>query len=251
MKSYLQNHICSAGEKCDFINQSLELRLEEYSRLGAVPHCCFSELSHQQVIVAGAPQTDEGLILYASACAFFEDSAGSTSHSHVCLTHFFAHLTDRPAIILRGRGGLSVRISPLEAAKLIDQTLNSAMAIDQSRSENIEVEDGQPMIFSTPDPELPGEFINYLQAVFNPITDVAEVFVFEASREGDIDANLVVGVVLARALSRHESDRLSFLLLEGVEQHLAEREVIDFMVIEDDQLREIVASVSPEINLAR
>ncbi len=251
MKSYLQNHICSAGEKCDFINQSLEIRIEEYSRLGAVPHCCFSELSHQHVIVAAAPQENDELILYASALAFFEDFASSTSHSHVCLTHFFASLSDRPAIILRGRGNLSVRISTFEAAKLIEQTISSTKAIDQERSEDLEVEDGQSMIFSTPDPELPGEFINYLQTVFNPITDVAEVFVFETSREGDSNTNLVVGVVLARSLSRHESDQFSFLLLEGVEQYLAEREVIDFMVIEDSQLREIVASVSPEISLTR
>ncbi len=251
MKSYLQNHICSAGEKCDFINQSLEIRLEEYRRLGAVPHCCFSELSHQHVIVAVAPQANEELTLYASACAFFEDFVSSTSHSHVCLTHFFASLTDRPALVLRGRGDLSVRIPPLESAKLIEQTLNSTKAMDEDRSEDLEVEDGQSMIFSTPDPELPGGFIDYLQAVFNPITDVAEVFVFESSREGDANTNLVVGVVLARSLSRHESDKFSFLLLEGVEQYLAEREVIDFMVIEDSQLREIVASVSPEINLTR
>lgn len=252
MKNYLQTHLCPVDDTCEFSNQSLESMLEEYQRLGAIPHCCFSEISKQQVI-AVIDSAAEKLQLFASATALFEIFPDCEKHAHVNMSHLFTQLGNRrPEIHLYGRAGVVLAISRAESGKLIEQALSAVAQNDKTHSEDFQVEDGQAMIFSTPDPEIPGDFVDYLSAVFAPIHDVSEVYVFETSRDGDSSpANLVIGVVLARKMSRHESDRFSFLLLEGVEKHLEDREALDFMVIEDAELKAIVASVSPVITLKR
>jgi len=115
----------------------------------------------------------------------------------------------------------------------------------------IEIDEGEPMIFSTPDPEIPAGFIEFLSAVFSPIDEVAAVYLFDASKADGKDGTLVIGIDPARTLAALEVDRLSFLVLEGVEEYIHDREVLDFMVIDNDELRQIVVSVSPKIGLDR
>lgn len=120
-----------------------------------------------------------------------------------------------------------------------------------SAAEEIEIPAGQEFIFATPDPEIPQEFVDYLAGVFAPLAEVAAVYVFSMTRPEQSGENLVVGVLPARAVSREEGDRLSFLILEGVEKYLEDREQLDFLVIDDMELAEIASSVSPQINLGR
>lgn len=116
---------------------------------------------------------------------------------------------------------------------------------------NVEIEEGEQIIFSSPDPEVPAGFIEFLGTVFSPLEEVAAVYLFDTTKAGDKEPTLVIGVEPARPLAGLEVDRLSFLVLDGVEAHIHDREVLDFMVIDNDELRQIVASVSPKVSLVR
>jgi dephospho-CoA kinase len=116
---------------------------------------------------------------------------------------------------------------------------------------DIEIEEGEQMIFSSPDPEIPAAFIEFLATVFAPLEEIAAVYLFDTRRAVDQEPTLVIGLDPSRPLAGLEVDRLSFLILDGVEAHLHDREVLDFIVIDNDELRRIVASVSPQVNLNR
>ncbi|MBU1107938.1 MAG: dephospho-CoA kinase [Candidatus Riflebacteria bacterium] len=115
----------------------------------------------------------------------------------------------------------------------------------------VEIAEGESLVFSTPDPEIPAGFIKFLSTVFSPLEEVAAVYLFDTSKAGDTSGNLVIGIEPTRTLAGLEVDRLSFLVLEGVEEYIHDREVLDFMVIDNDELRQIVLSVSPEVRLVR
>ncbi len=116
---------------------------------------------------------------------------------------------------------------------------------------DVEIEEGEQMIFSSPDPEVPAAFLEFLGTVFSPLEEIAAVYLFDSCKAGEQESTLVIGLEPARPLAGLEVDRLSFLVLEGVEAHIHDREVLDFMVIENEELRQIVASVSPKISLNR
>lgn len=116
---------------------------------------------------------------------------------------------------------------------------------------DVEIKEGEQVIFSSPDPEVPASFIEFLGTVFSPLEEVAAVYLFNTAKAGDKDATLVIGIEPARPLASLEVDRLSFLVIEGVEEHIHDREVLDFTVIDNDELRQIVASVSPKVSLLR
>lgn len=116
---------------------------------------------------------------------------------------------------------------------------------------DIEIEEGEQIIFSSPDPEVPAGFIEFLGTVFSPLEEVAAVYLFDTTKAGDKDPTLVIGIDPARPLASLEVDRLSFLVVEGVETYIHDRDVLDFMVIDNDELRQIVVSVSPKISLRR
>ncbi len=115
----------------------------------------------------------------------------------------------------------------------------------------IEIDEGEQVIFSSPEPEVPVGFLEFLGTVFGPLDEIAAVYLFDTCKAGDREATLVIGLEPSRPLAGLEVDRLSFLVLDGVEAHIHDREVLDFMVIDNEELRQIVASVSPKVNLNR
>ena len=116
---------------------------------------------------------------------------------------------------------------------------------------DIEIAEGEQVIFSSPDPEIPAAFIEFLSTVFSPLDEVAAVYLFDTSRAAGQESTLVIGIEPSRALAGLEVDRLSFLVLDGVEAHIHDREVLDFMVIDNEELRQIVVGVSPKVKLHR
>jgi hypothetical protein len=48
-----------------------------------------------------------------------------------------------------------------------------------------------------------------------------------------------------------EVDKIVFLLMEGIEKHIEDREQVDFMTLTDPELIDIAKSVSPVISLNR
>ncbi|HAE38680.1 MAG TPA: dephospho-CoA kinase [Candidatus Riflebacteria bacterium] len=163
-------------------------------------------------------------------------------------------MPDNPKIIVIDNDGseadLANAANNLAAMLLARIGENSQLAGRYPYSE-IEISEGEQIIFSSPDPEVPAGFLDFLSSVFSPLDEVAAVYLFDTTRTGNNDATLVIGIEPARALASLEVDRLSFLVLEGVEAHIHDREVLDFMVIDNDDLRQIVVSVSPRIVLKR
>lgn len=163
-------------------------------------------------------------------------------------------LPDNPKIIVVDNDGseadLAVTANNLAAMFLARIGEENKLSSRYPYSE-IEIAEGEQMIFSSPDPEVPPGFIEFLSSVFSPLEEVAAVYLFDTTKAGENDATLVIGIEPARALASLEVDRLSFLVLEGVEAHIHDREVLDFMVIDNDELRRIVTSVSPKISLNR
>lgn len=242
---------CSLDDTCDFINADLEKKIEEFIRLGAVPHCCFMDLITQPLLVNRLNSTTAEVDLFASITAFYEYFAQNVEHFHCTVMTLSELLAHKPIIRFHTIGGAFVELSGPESAKLVAQAISHKNILHDANSQNIEVEDGQQMTFSSPEPELPAGFIDFLSSVFSPLDEIAEVYAFEMLQTGQQTGNLVVGVVPARPLGREEADRLSFLILDGVEQHIHDREQLDFMVIEDDELRKIAAAISPNIALNR
>jgi hypothetical protein len=223
----------------------------EYASLGAVPHCCFAELLAEQVVAGLAPEADGAAGFYASIEVFNQLNPDAEGHCHGSFA-WLAELFARDRVLrLHGPCGLSVDISAPETAKMLIQAEKFLEHENQCHSEEINIADGEQMLFSTPEPELPAGFIEYLETVFAPLTEVAAVYVFSASRTGDSHEMLTIGIEPAGVISREEADRLSFLIVEGVERFLEEHDQLDFLLIEDEELAEIARSVSPVINLNR
>lgn len=242
---------CTHRSECDFCNRSLENRIGEYVGFGAVPHCCFAELIRETAITGLCEGRDGKVNFFASFEAFNEMNPSQTGHCHGSIAWLSEMFARSGSIVLHAKGGLSVEISAPETAKLLTQVRNYLEAGVSSHFEEIEIADGEQMVFSTPEPELPAEFIEYLSAVFSRLHEVSAVYVFDTSRADDNAACLTIGVVPADKIGRSEVDRLSMLIVEGVERFLEEHDQLDFILLEDEELVEIARSVSPPIELQR
>lgn len=249
METIFAAHKCKNGCRCDFVNAGLERHIASFTSLGAVPHCFFAELARHTILFAD--KNNEEMSLYASAAAFYENHDRETMHAHSSLEHLFRHEPNTRVLTLYAAGGFKVALSMEETRKLMEQIHNQTSRDDALCSEDMELDGGQAMIFSTPDPELSDDFINYLSAVFTPVNQVESVYAFETSNEQGTEATLVIGIVPTVKLSRNEADRLSLFIIGGVEQYLGDREIVDFMILDEPELVKIAASVSPEIKLCR
>jgi hypothetical protein len=188
---------------------------------------------------------------YASSGAFKELNPAAVGHCHGSIAWLSELFVKGSSIVLHATGGLLIEISAPEAAKLLTQARNYLADGANSHLEEIEIADGEQMVFSTPEPELPLEFIEYLAAVFSPLHEVAAVYVFSTSRADEKDAFLTIGIAPAAKIGRSEVDRLSMLIVDGVERFLHDHDQLDFILLEDEELIEIARSVSPQIILDR
>lgn len=242
---------CSSHDHCSFANHSLERKILEFANLGAVPHCCFADLIKEQAIAGLLPELDGAAGFYASTGAYYEKNPEASGHCHGSIAWLAELFVKNNAIRLHASGGVSIDISPPEAAKLLIQAGRRFENQQSSMVEDINIADGEQMIFSTPDPELPVGFIEYLETVFTPLEEVAAVYVFSVNRAGQAGETLTIGVEPATRISSQEAGRLSCLIVEGVERFLDTHDQLDFMLVEDAELADIARSVSPVVNLGR
>ena len=242
---------CSGQADCRCENRSLDRKICEYARLGAIPHCCFAELLDEAVIAPMQPD-DDGLIdFFATMTAFHAVKPEAVGHCHGKLAWLAELFIKDNAVRFNAEGGLSVMLSAPEAAKLLIQARNFLAEKSLCHSEEIEINAGEQMIFSTPDPELPAAFIEYLETVFSPLAEVAAVYVFMASTAVSNSGTLTIGIEPAGKISPTEADLLSLQIVEGVERFLEEHEQLDFILLDDPELVEIARSVSPPVRLQR
>ncbi len=243
---------CSGQADCRGENRTLDRKICEYARLGAVPHCCFADLLDELVIAPMQPDAGGVTNFFATMSAFHEANPDAAGHCHGKLAWLAEMFIKGNAVRLNAGGGLSVLISAPEAAKLLAQAHSFLAGNSLCRSEDIEIDEGEQMLFSTPDPELPAAFIEYLATVFSPLEEVAAVYVFMAASAASGDnGTLTVGIAPAGKISPTEADLLSLQIIEGVERFLEEHEQLDFILLDDPDLVEIARSVSPPVRLQR
>lgn len=240
---------CTAGCDCAVAEKDLEKIMLDYAKLGAIPHCFFPELCEKQMILASDCDFNAAAItFFTSPEAFYQNNPAEATHMHISLAQIKASCPDVKAQLKISSGSDAViELSSQDSVKLFEQA-EYALKRVYEQLEEIEIEEGQQLIFSTPDPELPQAFIDYLAAVFSELAEVAAVYAFETTVPGE-DSNLVIAIEPSKGVAACGLERLSMLIVEGADQFLEERNQIDFMVIqpEDSELLEVIASVSPEI----
>ncbi len=242
---------CSGQADCRGENRSLDRKICEYARLGAIPHCCFAEMLDELVIAPMQPADDGVIDFFATMTAFHAVNPEAVGHCHGKLAWLAELFIKDNAVRFNAEGGLTVMLSAPEAAKLLIQARNFLAEKSLCHSEEIEIDAGEQMLFSTPDPELPAAFIEYLETVFSPLPEVAAVYVFMAATAASESGTLTVGIEPAGKISPTEADLLSLQIVEGVERFLEEHEQLDFILLDDPELVEIARSVSPPVRLQR
>jgi len=243
---------CSGQADCRGENRSLDRKICEYARLGAIPHCCFAELLEEFVIAPMLPDDDGVINFFATMTAFHAANPEAVGHCHGKLAWLAEMFIKDNAVRFNAEGGISVVLSAPEAAKMLIQARNFLAENSFCHSEEIEIAAGEQMIFSTPDPELPAAFIEYLETVFSPLAEVAAVYVFMAAATASGNSGtLTIGIEPAGIISPKEADLLSLQIIEGVERFLEEHEQLDFILLDDPELVQIARSVSPPVRLQR
>lgn len=242
---------CSGQANCRGENRSLDRKICEYSMLGAIPHCCFAELLDELVIAPMQPDADGVINFFATVNAFHAANPDAVGHCHGKLAWLAEMFIKDNAVRFNAESGVSVMLSAPEAAKMLIQARNFLAEKSLCHSEEIEIDAGEQMLFSTPDPELPAAFIEYLETVFSPLAEVAAVYVFMAATGVSDSGTLTIGIEPAGKISPTEADLLSLQIVEGVERFLEEHEQLDFILLDDPELVEIARSVSPPVRLQR
>lgn len=243
-------HSCQGGKDCGLAEIDLDKVLAEHAELGAIPHCFFPELCEKNLVVAlNSDFSSQQISFYSSPQAFYGINPVQEEHIHISLAQMMAgypEIKARFSFIVSD--GQRIELTGDESQKLVEQALEIGKHLF-SQVEEIEVEEGQQMIFSTPDPDLPQEFLNYLGKVFSGIDGIAAVYAFETTVPGQT-SNLVIALQPINKEEHSGLEKLSMLVAEGANDFLPDRNQIDFMVLEDPELIELIASVSPEISLA-
>lgn len=239
---------CRNGCDCVLEENDLERHMQEYAKLGAIPHCFFPELCEKHLVAADTDDfAAEKLVFYTSPAAFYHAHDQGIQHIHISLAQVhaaFALSSTRISFALNQ--GAQIDLTAEESAKLLEQAGYAASRL-RPADEVIEIEAGEQLIFSTPDPMLSPEFIQFLGENFKGLAHA--VYAFETTAPGQA-GNLVIA-----AIPMPESTDLNLMslqLAQGADLYLEDRSQIDFMILdpEETELIEIIASVSPEINLA-
>jgi len=221
--------------------KDLDALMQEYLELGAIPHCFFPELCEKFLVTGANGSTG---VYYTSPHAFYLGNSPEQPHSHISLAQSHAELTTlNGQLKFALNSGAEIVLSREESAKLVEQAGFAASRISRGE-EDIEIEEGEQLIFSTPDPGLPPEFIEFLVENFKD--QARAIYAFETTETGQ-EGNLVIAL-----LPREDAQDLQLLsmqLAQGADMYLDNRSQIDFMLLdpEEKELIEIIDSVSPEI----
>ncbi len=238
---------CKNGCECDLIESGLDGQMQEYAGLGAIPHCFFPELCEKHLVAADIDDFNSGsLTFYTSPAAFYQEHESGCRHVHISLAQVHAAFSPNSASIsfVLDQGN-RIELAAEESGKLLQQAEFACKRLFPAE-ENIEIAAGEQLIFSTPDPEVPQGFLQFLAENFR--SQVEAVYVFETTVPGQ-PGNLVIAVVPVD--SGADASVFSLQLAQGADMFLEDRSQIDFMLLDpkEKELIEVIASVSPEIEL--
>ncbi|NLI76971.1 MAG: hypothetical protein GX442_11090 [Candidatus Riflebacteria bacterium] len=114
-------------------------------------------------------------------------------------------------------------------------------ATDGTAGGSVDIPAGETLVISPPDPPVPQEFLEHLRQVFGPASEVAAVYLFDTAF-GGAETSLIIGVLPAPGRSREEIDRLWPAAIAGVEGSLHDRACLDFLILDDPELVEVVTT---------
>ena len=236
---------CQAGCRCDLSETNLDEQMSEYAKFGAIPHCFFPELSCRYLVAGENHDFNEvSQVFYTSPSAFYRQNSNDSQHLHISLAQIsaaFSPCFDKISFVCDN--GARLELEDSEAFKLLEQSRLASRRFLENEEE-IEIGAGEQVIFSTPDPALPKEFVDFLGLSFNGLA--SEVYAFETTVPGQ-ESSLVIGVVP----ETEEIQPMAMILAQGADQFLEDRCQIDFMVLDksEKELFDIIVSVSPQIKV--
>ena len=248
----IEEYLNNPHKDCGFSNTELVARIEEIASYKSVPHCCFPEIAKQKYVLAANYDKAMEYHFYSSEAALKKSSADHTHHGV-----YFYNLCDlfeknSFKVAKFSNGDSTFIIEGKEFDKLVEVAKKVKESVKISNEfEEVELNEGQEIIFSTPNPDLPEEFLIYMGETLAPLKGIKEVYIFETTMPNDHISSLVIGVVPEDTSKEDEVDKIVFLLMEGIEKHIEDREQVDFMTLTDPELIDIAKSVSPVISLNR
>ncbi len=236
-----------------FYSESVDKLVTTYNGDGSIPHCIFKDLAEIELLVSHKSSFENEIELFC-CIEGFTNSNGKVKGVYCTRLSKVARamLANKTrSLILRNKYS-SLKIEGNELIKLLETILtNKNMQDEVAEFDEIEFEEGSEIIFSTPDPDLPQEFIDYLKSVLNPLKDVEAIYIFETQLEGEDQSSLVLGIKPASGKDDDDFDKIIMLLSDGVDRYISEWDQVDFMIITDEEILELAESVSPVVDLDR
>lgn len=236
---------CPAGSQCSLAEPDLEKQMQEYASLGSIPHCFFPELCEKHLFLAAdADLSGADLRFFCTSEAFYRHNQAARGHVHISLAMVSATNPDCKAKIgFQTANGLVLDLGEAESKKLLEQARFAIKRLECDE-EDIEIAAGEQLIFSTPDPMLPQAFLDFLGESFKGLA--RSVYVFETTSQG-CASNLVIAVRPAE--NKEQASQMSMIIAQGADEFLADRDQIDFMIVDENEreLIELLESVSPQI----
>lgn len=272
---------------CAFDNAPLTALVEDLARHDPLPHCGLSHLIDGLFLVPVSPgggngtatlQVEEnGLLrLFTSEATFRQTVPAAGTHVHVMLRSLLeegarqaggrpitcleiVRAAGRPVVIeadliakLRhlaaGQHGQPAGAAGSPGTAGPAGTAGVVPAAAETAGGAVDIPAGETLVISPPDPPAPPEFLEHLRQVFGPAPAVAAVYLFDTAF-GGAETSLIIGVLPAPGRSREEVDGLWPAAMAGVEGSLHDRACLDFLILDDPELVEVVTTTVEPLSI--
>lgn len=263
LSAQFDSEVLDPHDACIFENHSLTKLVVEITQRKDVPHCVMKHLlnglflvpvdseKHAPGEISLYPDGLRRVVLYTSQKVLYHEMPIRTMHIHSTLrriiSDFFTVSSEGIRIALGDKKDLCLGPDLLGKLRMLSGPI-SRVAVEDLRKTDLEIAAGETFVISSPDPEPPLEFVRHLQDIFRGKPGVAGLYVFEGSFGGN-KAGLIVGVAPIPGQDPAQFDPLWAAAMSGVEKWLNGRSCIDFMVLQDSDLAELVATTVPDIFL--
>ncbi len=240
---------------CDLENPELEKVLQEVAGLSEIPHCLFPRIVESQILVpspgspvpAGGPGLDKDeAVAFSSRTSLKELFPEGTPHLDINLGEFIRALpSSGPALVLHLPARQMIRFDSRSLEKMRSIAPRKCPPEEGSGFTDVEISEGAEMIISPPDPEPDPAFVLGIQEILGSSPATSGLFLFETMFKTG-ESSLVIGVVPVPGADRNALSSL-FERAMGLEAAKKEERRIDFMVIEDPSLLEVISTTGIQV----
>ena len=227
-----------------------EKLVKSFIQYDSVPHCFFPELVQSSFYFSPGFSREKVLDCFYDLSTFKAVVSQDSDFYKGKLTDFAGYCLSEE--LVKARFWLDEKnyreIAENEFIKLAE-LIKVAWQHKINEIEDVEVDEGSEIIFSTPDPELPEEFLTELKKISAAQDWISKVYVFDTTRVNESKTSLNIGFVTKREVPENQLNILMMAVFSAVDSYLEDRDLIDFMILEDPELIELAESVSPEIKI--